>query len=983
MKLQSHRFRRITAIVLSVILLISILPMASADTEETPRGLTLEELQEKFPHGKYWNGGDPDGWTEKPCTHHGSCNTYDGSCGCNSFMGLSIQCMGFAEKLGYDATGYNPRTNANGWQTDSSRSAINNLKAGDIVRRNGHSMYVTAVNGNTVTIADCNSYNRSCNIRWGYTLSKSDLYNNFEHVRSAPTQLVTGYNDLCQRYTSHGTVTLTTETIFYSAPCTTEIQATSTVVTVAQPDSQWQVTKLYLNTEGEYWYRTTCQDTDCYFLAGDHIFTGDPGDITISSVVAPKNTKKGSGFPIEGLIATDTLPLSKVGAYVYDGDTITDTPRMTSEDTPTGKSSYEIYSSKVDSNLTFGSLPVGNFTYAVKAWVSNHSVKENTLVQDDTEVLLYQSTFTVSASISCSHSYQPVANPEGLLAYQCSKCGYSYTVTVYDTDYTKLCTAYQSQGTVTLVGDTQLYSFPCSTAVWKNSVPVADVSENSSLTVTGLYQNPAGAYWYTTTWEGNTCYLYGGDGVFTPDNGNVTITGVSAPVHNQYQYGFPIYGNITSSQFMLDKVGAYIYYGSDGTLRMKSESTLGNQKTYSLRSSAVDNNLTFGSLAVGDYIYAVKAWVTNRHTDGETLYTQSYEHLLYQSTFTVSSSIPHTHSYGDPEVIAPTCVDTGLQTYRCTVENCDFSYTVTMLEPGEHTYGDWQTTVAPTYTQAGTQSKACTACGAVVTQSIAPLPTPVENWNLTLGDDIGVNFGIDLAQTDTVTVTVNGEDAPFAIDDGILSVKIAPAQMNDPIQISVNGTPLENIYTVREYAQTILTGDYPEATRHLVRAMLVYGITAQQYFGHNLESLESNNVDADPVTVPTENTDLSVQGKIDGVYFYAGTLVHEAKIALRFYFTGNIDSNTVFTVDGKAVQSVDSDKYPGKSYVEIPGLTPQDLGRVVTVTVQKGDETMTVSYSALSYLVRIYNRESSSEQSKALAKATYGYYLSALAYTGA
>ncbi|MBQ7048541.1 MAG: InlB B-repeat-containing protein, partial [Clostridia bacterium] len=101
--------------------------------------------------------------------------------------------MGYAEKLGYDATGYNPRNNANGWYTYTSSSALDNLKPGDIVRykNNVHSIYVTGVNGDTVTYTDCNS-DGHCIIRWDVTISKSTLRSSFTHVRSAPSSVPPG-----------------------------------------------------------------------------------------------------------------------------------------------------------------------------------------------------------------------------------------------------------------------------------------------------------------------------------------------------------------------------------------------------------------------------------------------------------------------------------------------------------------------------------------------------------------------------------------------------------------------------------------------------------------------------------------------------------------------------------------------------------------------------------------------------------------------
>ena len=166
----------------------------------SPQTLSINDLRSKFPNGKYWNHADnpgsensknnQDGYTSTPCTKHGGyigtsqqqCNGF-----CPGSTQLSWQCMGYAEKCGYDTTGYNPRNNSNGWNTTYSSSALNSLKAGDIVRyrNDGHSIFVTGVSGDTVYFTDCN-WNGNCNIRWDASVSKSTLQSTFSYVRVSP-----------------------------------------------------------------------------------------------------------------------------------------------------------------------------------------------------------------------------------------------------------------------------------------------------------------------------------------------------------------------------------------------------------------------------------------------------------------------------------------------------------------------------------------------------------------------------------------------------------------------------------------------------------------------------------------------------------------------------------------------------------------------------------------------------------------------------
>lgn len=428
------------SLLLIAVILLSLLPAIPITTQAAARGLTMEEMMEKFPHGKYWNGGDFYGntWTETPCNHHGSCNVYDGSCGCNSFMGMSIQCMGFAEKLGYDATTYNPRVNANGWKKYTSVSALDNLKPGDIVRMDsasgfGHSIYVTGVDGETVTFADCNSRNRSCNIRWGATTTKSYLRGIFQWVQSAPFPLNAGYLASCEKFPSNGTVTVINDTILCSLPCTQEKEEDSVEVYTQPMGTQVTVTALYRNSDGAYWYKTSYQGEVCYLFAGDtDNFKSAENTITISGVRAPINTRKGYSYTIKGKVESTPLHISSVGAYIYTGTDISATAYMTSESGTISTQSYEISGSTVDNNMKFAKIALGDYTYVIKAKTINYSADENELASIETTQRLHQNTFSVTATLPCTHSYtsqvisEPMCSDDGITLYTCTKCQFTY-----------------------------------------------------------------------------------------------------------------------------------------------------------------------------------------------------------------------------------------------------------------------------------------------------------------------------------------------------------------------------------------------------------------------------------------------------------------------------------------------------------------------------------------------------------------------------
>lgn len=156
---------------------------ASAATKST-----LAAEKSKFPQGKYWNhvGGkanSPETITSTPCNHNNHYHgTYDGRCGCNSFKS-SIQCMGFARKIGYDIYGSDPHS----WRSTTTYSDV---KAGDVVRwHNYHSFMIIKVSGNTLTLGECN-WDGKCGIDWTRTVSKSYLSNSV--IYHAPSTLPVG-----------------------------------------------------------------------------------------------------------------------------------------------------------------------------------------------------------------------------------------------------------------------------------------------------------------------------------------------------------------------------------------------------------------------------------------------------------------------------------------------------------------------------------------------------------------------------------------------------------------------------------------------------------------------------------------------------------------------------------------------------------------------------------------------------------------------
>lgn len=237
------------SMILGIMMMASSLDCYAAQADIQAK---IIKLQIKFPGGKYWNhvGSATDnvnGWTDKACTCHGVSGVSHvygtGGCTCNHYYDAvqskhnqSTQCMGFANKLGYDVFG------ATTWTLYSApnMTQLANIRIGDIVRYSApdapeHSVFVIAKDGYKIKVGEAN-YGGKCKIVWGREIDLSSptvRVINYEHANNYDTIVGT---DLTEPGTG-GVVT---------APATTESPTTETPATEAPttqapvPYTGWQ-----------------------------------------------------------------------------------------------------------------------------------------------------------------------------------------------------------------------------------------------------------------------------------------------------------------------------------------------------------------------------------------------------------------------------------------------------------------------------------------------------------------------------------------------------------------------------------------------------------------------------------------------------------------------------------------------------------------------------------------------------------------------
>lgn len=313
---------------------------------------------------------------------------------------------------------------------------------------------------------------------------------------------------------------------------------------------------------------------------------------------------------------------------------------------------------------------------------------------------------------------------------------------------------------------------------------------------------------------------------------------------------------------------------------------------------------------------------------------------------------------------------------------------VTYVDGHTCEYGDWIVSQQPTFTASGEQYRVCSICGETETETLDMLVGKVSHWNIALKDDFEVKFYLQvsdsIASTAEVQVVIGNYLQTFAVaqleknEEGYyrLTAGVSASQMNDSIAITVvNGaeTGTTATYSVRQYCDTILAEDTHSQYHTVVKEMLNYGAMAQLYFQRNVDNLSNAGItDVALAEIPETAEPWTIRDNLSGLNVRSASLVCRSRIALRYYFTGDVTGLT-FTANGKTYTPTAKGEV---HYIEIPDICPQDLDRQITLTVTDAEgSTLTVSYSPMNYIVSA-NADGDAAL-KNLLKALYNYHLAA------
>lgn len=473
------------------------------------------------------------------------------------------------------------------------------------------------------------------------------------------------------------------------------------------------------------------------------------------------------------------------------------------------------------------------------------------------------------------------------------------------------------------------------------------------------------------TKSGNTLTYETAVAVFTLESGTVSGT-YAFNTGSGYLYAVNNTSNYLRTQTSLDdKASFYITPASDGTCAVTSG-------TYVSGTSGVGNvPMQYNSQGMfACYPKATQkalALYVAQSAGGATSYMTSWE----------GGAAGCQHADTSTVTVDATCTENGSVTVSCNT--CGEIISVTAIPAG---HKEVEEVVAPTLSQEGYTRYYCQLCGEEYIEDYTDPLTNVAGWSLTLGDDVSVNFKINvdasIRNTAIVNIKVASQENAYHVsslsvgEDGsyTITVKVAAVQMADTITVQIvngNDKSEEKTYTVKAYADTILGGDYSEETKQLVKEMLNYGAAAQTYFNYNTGALANSGITGAGETAVPEKAEsaMSVTGAVDGITYCGATLLFRDKIAVRFYFSGNLDSISL-NAGNSAYTTGEKD---GMQYVEIADILPQDLDQQIRLSL---NGTLTVTYSPMNYIVRMNGK--GSDNLKQLVSALYNYHLAAKTY---
>jgi hypothetical protein len=393
------------------------------------------------------------------------------------------------------------------------------------------------------------------------------------------------------------------------------------------------------------------------------------------------------------------------------------------------------------------------------------------------------------------------------------------------------------------------------------------------------------------------------------------------------------------------------------------------------------------------------------------VYTEATDAMNGYTTYTCACG----NSYSEYDALDFTAYNAAVADYETTINGADYAnYTDESKAAYEAAVAAAKLTAAQLADETLAPAKITAATNAIIAANeLLEVPEAHNSYNLTIEDNVEVNFNIDTdfyeAQGGTIeysyltttddksaertSTTVNVDDIEDAAGISAITIEAAPAQIAEPYVITVrdsNGDVKDTITTsIQAYCQTIMNPNngFGENDVAVAKALLNYGALANEYFGY---AEVSEAVTGDAYTVA--HTD-DWKDAVDAESFKAkakcsvvpgtdasGEAVYVTGISylalldpeFRFYVSQTnevLAAKTEVSVDVAGLQA-EMVKTANGNCVRVTGLKASDFGKTFTVTIG----TYEITYNGYAFLYTALRNESTLDTGmKDLAKGVYRY----------
>lgn len=283
-------------------------------------------------------------------------------------------------------------------------------------------------------------------------------------------------------------------------------------------------------------------------------------------------------------------------------------------------------------------------------------------------------------------------------------------------------------------------------------------------------------------------------------------------------------------------------------------------------------------------------------------------------------------------------------------------------------------------------------------------------WTLTLDGTIGMNYYVmlsnDFVNSENAYISftgvekLNGEYRWYVKDgvrvkDGVnyfkITIPVCAYEMNKIItaEATFGGDTVKCNASVRNYAESMISGNYTEDDKKFAAALLNYGAASQTYFSESekrpelADDLANINLGDKIDQTILNKSELESFKKTpetnDSIGTFKGfNLSLGSQTALRAYFDladGVTAEDLVFTVNGESATYENG-------RIECAGINAKELGEDIVFKVTlKSDSTKTLEFScsAMSYCYSALEN-SNNNSLKVLVSALYRYYQASLIY---